>query len=137
MREASTLTVCGLTYRVVYATPDEVHHLEDSEGYASLHTNTIYVREGMPKSRTRDALVHEIMHAFLEGGGVGSFLKDNFKGDADAFEKFEETLIRLVVPSLIRLVEDNGGALMTVPKPLTKGLVSTRPREKRASRGKR
>lgn len=125
MREVTKLTVCGLTYRVVFATADEVHHLEESEGFASLSTNTIYVREGMPKSRTRDALVHEIMHAFLEATGLGSFLKDNFRGSEEAFSNFEETLIRLTVPALIRLIEDNGAALMCVPKPLAKASASS------------
>lgn len=116
MREARKLTICGLTYRVVFATAEEVHHLEDSDGFVSMGTNTIFVKAGMPESRMRDALLHEVMHAFLESSGVGSFMRDNFRGDSDSFERFEETFIRLVVPSIIRLVDDNGPSLMRVPK---------------------
>lgn len=117
MREARKLTICGLTYRVVFATAEEVHHLEDSDGFVSMVTNTIYVKAGMPESRMRDALIHEVMHAFLESSGVGSFMKDNFRGDDEAFLRFEETFIRLTVPSIIRLVDDNGPSLLRVPKP--------------------
>lgn len=137
MREVRKLTICGLTYRVVYATADEVHHLEDTDGYCSMATNTIYVRSGMPKTRTRDALVHELMHAFFEASGVGSFMKDNFRGDEEAFDKFEETFIRLTVPSLLRLVDDNGDALVNVPEAVVKTPAPERARAKRAGKGKR
>ncbi len=133
MREAKRLTICGLTYRVVFATVDEVHHLEDSDGLTSLGTNTIYVRAGMPESRMRDALLHEVLHAFLESSGVGSFLKDNFRGEVDAFERFEETLIRLVVPSIIRLVDDNGANLLRVPKQ-SKAQAPSRVKDKRRAK---
>jgi hypothetical protein len=133
MVEAKSLTICGLTYRVVFARADEVHHLEDSDGFASFSTNTIYVRAGMPESRMRDALIHEVMHAFLESSGVGSFMKDSFRGDDAAFERFEETFIRLVVPSVIRLIEDNGPSLMRVPKQ-TKVQGSERAKSKRRAK---
>jgi hypothetical protein len=107
--QGSSLTICGLEYRVVVAGVDEVPELAGKEGLTSCVTNTIYLRAGMPVSRTRDALVHEVMHAFLEASGIGSFLSDRVRGD---YDKFEETLIRLIVPALLRLVDDNGEGLV-------------------------
>jgi hypothetical protein len=107
-----TLKICGLEYRVVYATSDEVPELAGKEGLTVCSTNTIYVRSNLPTCRARDALVHEVMHAFFEASGIGSFLSDRVRGD---YDKFEETLMRLVVQPVLRLVEENGRALIEVP----------------------
>lgn len=115
MQAVKRLTICGLEYRVVYATPDEVPELADNEGICRASVNTIYLRRNAPPSRMRDALLHEVLHAFLEASGVGAYLSQSFKGSTEEFESHEETLIRLVVPSLLRLVEDNGNALISIP----------------------
>lgn len=126
----TSLQICGLEYRVVFASSDEVPLLREKEGMTAFDTNTIYVRSGMPLSRMRDTLVHEVMHAFLESSGVGYFLQDSVK--VEDFEKFEETLIRLLVPSVLRLVEENGQALVDVPKECIAEKKSSKGRGKRA-----
>lgn len=108
-----SLKICGLEYKVVFATSEEVPELLGKEGFTSCTTNTIYVHAHLPQSRMRDTLVHEVLHAFLEASGIGSFLSDRVRGD---YEKTEETLVRLMVPSLLRLVDENGSALIDVPR---------------------
>ncbi len=115
------LSICGLEYKVVYASSDEVPELIEAEGYTSLSANTIYVRGNLPPCRKRDTLLHEVLHAFLEASGLGTFLEAGFKGDAKEYEKFEETLIRLVVPSILRLVAENGAALIKSPAKVKAG----------------
>lgn len=127
------LKICGLEYRVVYATSDEVPELAGNEGHTSCSTNTIAIRSNLPPSRKRDTLVHEVMHAFLEASGVGSFLADRVRGD---YDRIEETLIRLVTPAIIRLIEDNGAALIDVPmaKPLAKTAGKSRSKKARGKK---
>ena len=108
-----TLKICGLEYRVVFATNEEVPELVGREGYTVPSSNTIYIRSNLPASRARDTLLHEVLHAFFEASGVGSFLSDRVRGD---YDKFEETLIRLLVQPILRLVEENGRALIAIPK---------------------
>lgn len=115
LRASRSLSICGLEYRVVFATSEEVPALEANEGYTSCETNTIYLASNIPRSRMRDALVHEVCHAFLEASGVGSFLQTSLK-DKAAYDDFEETLIRVLVPHVLRLVLENGKALIEVPR---------------------
>lgn len=107
------LKICGLEYRVVFASTEEVPELAGKEGWTVPSTNTIYIRSNLPFSRARDTMLHEVLHAFFEASGVGSFLNDRVRGD---YDKFEETLIRLLVQPILRLVEENGRALIAVPK---------------------
>lgn len=115
LRASRSLSICGLEYRVVFATSEEVPALESNEGYTSCETNTIYLASNIPRSRMRDALVHEVCHAFLEASGLGSFLQTSLK-DKAAYDDFEETLIRVAVPHVLRLVLENGKALIEVPR---------------------
>jgi hypothetical protein len=128
MSDVTTLKICGLEYRVVYATVDQVPQLDGKEGFASLATNTIYILRGLPLCRMRDTLVHEVLHVFLASSGLGSLLSDKVRGD---YEKFEETLIRLLVPSLLRLIDENGRALATVPRQMkgTAAIARVRPKK--------
>lgn len=116
----SNLKICGLEYRVVFASVEEVPDLAGKEGFCSLATNTIYIQRGMPASRMRDTLAHEIGHAFFEATGIGSFLSNRVRGD---YDRFEETLIRLLVQQMLRLVEDNGPSLLAIPKAKSKSIV--------------
>jgi len=109
------LSICGLEYKVVYASSDDVPELIENDGHTSCATNTIYIRANLAPCRKRDTLLHEILHAFLEASGIDHFLGTTFKGDPKEYERFEETLIRLVVPSILRLVEENRGALLDIP----------------------
>lgn len=115
------LSICGLEYKVVYASSDDVPELIENDGHTSCSTNTIYIRTNLTVSRKRDTLLHEILHAFLEASGIDHFLGHALKGEAKEYERFEETLIRLVVPSILRLVEENGGALLDVPTKVKAG----------------
>lgn len=115
VREIRKLSICGLEYRVVFATAEEVPALDGNEGYTSCETNTIYLANNVPQTRIRDALVHEICHAFLEASGVGSMLETSLR-DKSVYDDFEETLIRVTVPQLLRLIEENGKALIEVPR---------------------
>lgn len=132
LRASRSLSICGLEYRVVFTTPDEVAELAENDGLCRRSTNTIYIRKGMPASRTRDTLIHEVMHAFLEASGLGHYLEQHLK-DPDTYDKFEETLIRLMVPSLLRLVEDNGQTLLDVPTSAVRP-TTERPKRKKGRR---
>jgi hypothetical protein len=120
------LSICGLEYRVVYASSDDVPELIENDGHTSCSTNTIYIRTNLSSSRKRDTLLHEILHAFLEASGIDHFLGHALKGDPKEYERFEETLIRLVVPSILRLVEENGAALLDIPATVKAGSKSAR-----------
>ncbi len=126
-----------MSYRVVYATPEEVPDLAENEGCCCKSLNTIYIRAGMPPSRMRDTLVHEVLHAFLEASGIGSFLASasNLKGDG--YDVFEETFVRLVTPSVIRLISDNGDALIEIPDSVTSGPQKPSVKATLIGRGKR
>lgn len=130
MREAKRLIICGLEYRVVYATGEEVPELVENEGWCNTKASTIYLRANMPPSRMRDTLVHETAHAFIEASGLSHFLGNHFESE-DKYEAFEETLIRLFVPSLLRLVDDNGTALVDVPAKVVGAPTAGRSKAKR------
>lgn len=129
MREVHKLVICCLVYRVVCATGEEVPKLLEHDGWADTDSNTIFLKEGMPPTRMRDTLVHEIAHAWLEASGLGEMLQSSFKG-AD-FESFEEQLIRVAVPSILQLVQDNGTSLVRVPAAKPKGGKGKRSRSRR------
>jgi phage-related minor tail protein len=62
-------------------------------------------------SRLRDAIVHEIAHAIVEGTGLRHWLKRLVKGKAaraDRLAEIEETVIRFVVPAAIQALESVG-----------------------------
>ena len=105
MREVGRLNVCGIRYRVFMVADDEVPELVDGEEGACVPSKArIYLRASMPRELYRDTLVHEIGHAWLLASGLVEFLKGRVHGDIDAFE---ETLIRLAVPSLLQLLDAN------------------------------
>lgn len=110
MIEVGELNVCGLVYRVFIASVDESSELtSDDDGACATSSGQILVRASLSPSRKRDTLVHEVAHAFLEASGLREFLKTRVKGDYDSFE---EALIRLLVPSFLRFVDDNSKELI-------------------------
>lgn len=119
MTKLFSLNICGLDYSVISGQASEIPGLDMAEGLCIREKNTIYLREGMPDSRTRDALLHEIIHAYLEASGLGHLIQSNLRENV-VYEDFEETLIRLIVPSLLRLVEDNNSALASILRPKPK-----------------
>lgn len=135
LREVRRLSICGLEYRVVFASAVEVPALADNEGWTSTETNTIYLDASVPRTRLRDALVHEVLHAVLEASGLGSLLATALKQSSQAYEDFEETLVRLAVPHVLRLIEENGKALIEPPRVLAR--TQARSATKAKSRGRR
>jgi hypothetical protein len=110
MKAVGELNVCGLVYRVFVASADESAELTgDDDGACATASGEIFVRASLSPSRKRDTLVHEIAHAYLEASGLREFLKTKVKGDYDAFE---ESFIRLLVPSFLRFVDDNARELV-------------------------
>ncbi len=126
LSDETKIPICGLEYRVVFATPEECPKLRGREGFTSCATNTIYIRKGLPLTRTIDVFLHEWRHAFNEASGVGSYQEDHFKGES--YDKFEETAIRLEIPWIVRLLQDTG--LM----PSVIELLGLVPEEKKKSR---
>jgi len=108
MHKIGELDIAGIDYRVFIATSDEAPGLADSYGYTSTQTQRIYLKEGISFSQMRDTLFHEIVHAFLECSGIGAYLASQVKGEWD---DVEETLIRLLVPAGLRMLDDNNGEL--------------------------
>lgn len=99
------LRICGLTYQIKFASSEAVYQLQGCDGVCVYGINTIFIREGLPGTRRRDALLHEIGHAFLEASGLRSLLQSVYSGKD--FEEYEEMLIRLFVPSFIHLIDAN------------------------------
>lgn len=108
------LKICGLEYDVIFATAAEDPRLVDNEGFTDASACKIYVRSTLSPSRMRDTLLHEIVHAFVEASGLCGFLQASVRGN---YDRFEEALVRLVTPSLLRFVDDNGtSALLSRPR---------------------
>lgn len=63
----------------------------------------IFIRAGQRKTKERDAINHEAVHALLLYSGAGSFLKGELRDEARA-EGVEETFCRILAPHL-HLVE--------------------------------
>lgn len=101
------LNICGMPYTVAVATAEEQPILDENEGWTEFKKGQILLRDGASLSRMRDTLVHEIAHAFLEATGVGAYLQSQ----VDDWEQVEETLVRLIAPNLVRLIDDNDGEL--------------------------
>lgn len=108
MHRIGELDIVGIEYAVVIATSDEAPGLSDCYGYTSTRDQKIYLKEGISLCQMRDTLLHEIVHAYFECSGVGAYLASVVKGEWD---EVEETLIRLLVPSSLRMLDDNDGEL--------------------------
>jgi len=107
MKQFASFPIGGQTWTAWYVTKAEMATLDpetELEGLCDFKSCRMYVRKFRNKDRRRDALIHEVCHAFLEATGVGNFLEDSYSGPD--FGKFEEGLIRLVVPHLATLIGD-------------------------------
>lgn len=114
MRSVGELSVCGLVYQVYVASADETEHLADGDdGVCIAQQGVILIRASITPSRKRDALVHELAHAFLEASGLRQLLKMHVRGDLD---ELEEAIIRTFVPSFMRFLDDNDKDLAKLVK---------------------
>lgn len=102
MRQLPSVHVCGMSFVVWLATPEERPALADNDGECDFFTDTIWIREGLSRARTRDVLAHEILHALFEGSGVGFYLTALSKN-----KNAEETIIRMTTPHLLALIDEN------------------------------
>jgi hypothetical protein len=115
MKEVGELSVCGLVYRVAVASVDETSDLSaDDDGACVYSSGRIFIRASLSPSRKRDALVHEIAHAFIEASGLQAFLK-SWVGE-EKYDAFEESFIRLLTPAFLRFVDDNARELVRLVK---------------------
>lgn len=112
MKQLATLNVCGMTYRVMLASSIERPALEESEGECDADEGVIYLRASLARNRTRlrDTLIHELVHAFVDATGLAYVLKGKLKESRD-WEDVEETIARVATPHIVQLVEANGSRL--------------------------
>jgi hypothetical protein len=95
---------------IIEATADDCPDLRSDEagglndGSFSQEQLTVFVRAGMSKTQRRDAIAHELAHAFLYLSGIGALLSGVVRWKKGAHD-FEETLVRLAAPHLGRLIK--------------------------------
>lgn len=96
------IQVCGVTFPVYRASVEEVPDLvQDGElldGFCDFERGCIYIREGLSPSLERDAVAHEVGHAFLCCSGLQEILRDRI--GAKKFKGFEELLVRVATPHI-------------------------------------
>lgn len=108
MKKLLDLDICGFPYKVYQATDRQCPPLRNAEGVTDSRNCAIYLRADLHKSRTKDVLLHEIMHALFEGSGVRFKLYTFLKSD-DLAELVEEESIRALTPHLIGILRQLKG----------------------------
>lgn len=101
-----TYRIGGIVWHVYRADPAHVPALHDGdrvlEGVTDTSTAEIHVREGLSPSLERDAIAHELLHAFLYATGLAHVIEARIgAGYAD----FEEVLVRVATPHLVGFFE--------------------------------
>jgi hypothetical protein len=100
--------ICGQRWEIHLATAHRIKALRTEEGHCKYGENRIFLREGLLRSnptRFRDALLHELAHAWFESSGVGPLIHSNLRDGVD-WRALEEDLIRVAVPHVLVLVDD-------------------------------
>lgn len=96
------LDVCGISFPVIRATPEEVPTLASEsellDGFFDAENGRIVIRKGLSPSLERDAIAHEAMHAFLYTSGLQELMKQAM--GEKKFRGFEEVLVRVATPHL-------------------------------------
>ena len=114
-----SLSICGLTYRVVFVTPGKgpPGWTKGQEGECNCDRGIIYLAARLRSNptRLRDAFVHEVCHAISEGTGLRRWLKKlvpararRAKASSDALYELEEDVVRIVTPALCAALESAG-----------------------------
>ena len=107
MRRLGTIDVCGIPYAVQAATPDEDSGLDEVDGYMKFSARRIVISEGLGPERTREVFLHEALHALWAEAGLSHVI--NLSGgptpDSGAAVALEETLIRVLTPGLVRMLD--------------------------------
>jgi hypothetical protein len=101
-------TICGVRVPIYRATVDQFPELSGCDGYWDPVRSIIWVRQGQSETQERDALVHELAHAFLTLSGLSTTLKV-FLGPErsqywDGDDGVEEALVRQATPHLVALL---------------------------------
>ncbi len=107
MRRLGKLTLCGIEWPVYQGASSERDALENNFGYCDHQRGEIWIRAGLSPSSHADTLLHEALHAMIEGSGAAQFLKGACPPGADIAE-IEETLIRILVPHLRNAIPQLG-----------------------------
>ncbi len=101
------MNIAGVLYKTVLlapGTPDPEGMDEHDEGWCDYETGTIYVRCSVNPSRQHATLVHEIVHAALEGSGAQWLLGQICEKAGRDVNEVEETLVRMLAPALTEVV---------------------------------
>lgn len=91
-------------YRVKVAKPSGLDH--DAYGVTDIGRSTITLAPGLSDSQQRDTLLHEVLHAVLDGTGWAHRLG----------AKREEQLVRALAPALLAVLRDNREAIKWLTK---------------------
>ena len=101
VRHWLAIDVNGLAYQVVLCDKD-APILEGGEGMTDYTEGVIWLQATENKSRLRDTLVHEILHACFEASGASYLLASHLRKRARAEPgEVEEQLIRTIAPAIV------------------------------------
>lgn len=70
MRLLRKVDICGRTFEVIEATPEENAELVDLDGLCDSNAAIIWITAGKAETVQVDTLVHEIMHGAIEATGL-------------------------------------------------------------------
>lgn len=101
--------VGGTTYSVYLAKEEEFPEgFRGVEGFTDPTNATILICNGISKDRVLDTLLHEMLHAALEASGAQHVFDSNVKGGEAKQMQFEETVVRMLTPCLLRALISAG-----------------------------
>lgn len=106
-----TVTICNVRVPIIRATADQVPELvEDGrllDGFFCFERAVIVIRAGQAPSLERDAICHEVSHAFLYLSGLAHVLRGQVKTE---YTDFEEQLVRIATPHIVALLLSEGSS---------------------------
>lgn len=118
MKLPRTVSVCGLTYRLIVVPRGSrgpkgwTNGRQGHEALTDIEQGTIHFSYKLLRNptRLRDALVHELFHALSEATGLRCWLKKITRGRARAEKtwELEEDVIRILTPALITTFQSAG-----------------------------
>ncbi len=119
MKHLGNVLICGAAYPVLEGNSGECEEMDGANGVCLTGARQIWLKEGMPTSKTADILVHEILHAIHDGAGMLYMTAAalGLNEDDPRLVAWEEVLVRLLTPHIAAAFTPKmGGPIWKAPR---------------------
>lgn len=103
MRQLGMLQALNHQVKVTLVKESEASDIEGLEGLYDPQHSTIHLNRSLMHTlpQVQDTAVHETLHFLLAVSGVRNMLKTTTRLNDQAYEDFEESMVRMLTPALL------------------------------------